>query len=217
MFFTVTSPTTVFYSTRNQYRQALVNRIPKTEYLRAQQYTNPERQQLFVLGRYLLSQALMFLGETQPYTLYYATHGKPKLITPAHWQFNLTHSGAHLFLALRQHHSIGIDSELLLPRNYQRLAEKLFNKDEQTDIAQASNPMQTFYRLWTRYEAQIKHLGLSVYSTLPANTRHLRSYALNDIVLSLCCDTPFEQVHFYQHQPNENATFTPLSLPLKML
>lgn len=203
----MTTETCIFYTTLSQYHPELIQRIPTAERQRAEKKSTL-RQQLFVLGRALLVDSLRFLGGIEQhadYTLYYSSHGKPILCLPDDWQFNLTHSGKHLFLALRRHHAIGIDSEVLRPRAYQGVAKKLFTLQEQQTLANAIDPMPVFYRLWTQYEAQVKYLGLSVFSDLPDTPqRYVKSYRYQQLVSSLCSEEPLSNVLFYRCGDNNN-------------
>lgn len=210
----MSTETCVFYTTLSCYRPELLQRLPDAERQRAKARTSAVRQQLFVLGRVLLADSLRSVGgidQDSDYELCYSPHGKPLLCVPDDWQFNLTHSGEHLFLALRRHHAIGIDSEILRPRRYQRLAEKLFSPQAQHAIATATEPMPIFYRLWTRYEAQVKYLGLSVFSDLPKEPkRYLRSYHYQSLIFSLCSHVTLEEVCFYRQTESDNEKFLPI-------
>ncbi len=194
-------PTTVYYTTLDDYREDFIALLPETERQRAKSIKHPQRRRLFVLGRALLAQALEAQRGCRGFEVSYQEHGKPLLTEPNHWHFNITHSGKHLFLALREHHSIGIDSEIIRPRPYQRLADKLFDDTTREIIANATNPELTFYQYWTRYEAHIKSLGLSVFSDLPAEDNcFFHSYRLDNLLVSLCSHSPFKAVSFFQWQ-----------------
>ncbi len=144
-----------------------------------------------MLGRALLAQALAFLGEDGNYSISYLKQGKPVLRSPKNWHFNLTHSGEHLLLALCQRQHLGIDSEIIKPRKFQAIAEKVFPKHQQQAIADAADPLLTFYKYWTQYEAQIKQRGLSVFAQLPdSNDVHLKSYQRGELVYALCSKRP---------------------------
>lgn len=203
----MTDKTHVFYTKTNHYRDALIDCLPVGERARLGSMRSEARKKLFVLGRALLFHSLSRLDGCGDFCIDYHPLGKPILTTPTGWQFNLTHSGEHLFLALRQHHPIGIDSEILRPRAYQRLAEKVFSQTEQQQIADARNPLQAFYQRWTQYEAQVKYLGLSVFSDLPDTPkRYLRTYRHQRLIFSLCSDAPLDDVFCYRQDfDNGNA------------
>ncbi len=196
--------TYLFYSRQKYYHDDLIKRLPTNERQRLSSFTSDSRRQFFVLGRALLADALSLVmpasNRQQAYQLYYHPHGKPVLVSPADWHFNISHSGEHLWLALRQHHDIGIDAEVVRPRPIERLANKLFSKQQQQALANADNPLPLFFRYWTRYEAEIKYFGLSVFSDLPEqHTLHFNSYRYRDSIVSLCGEQPLQDLPFYCH------------------
>ncbi len=202
--------TYLFYSQQQHYRPDLQEKLPDSERERLAELHSDNRRQLFILGRAVLAEALAFLQQNPDYSLRYGEQGKPELLRPRHWHVNITHSGRHLLLALQRGGSIGIDVEVLRKRPYQRVAEKYFSPRAVADIAAAANPMQRFYHYWTRYEAQIKCWGSSVFADKGQKVHgYASTYQYNNLIMSLCSQTPIDRVAGYEvdfiHSPRPLA------------
>ncbi len=95
----------------------------------------------------------------------YTRHNKPFALvngSPAEISFNLSHSGRHGLIALAQNGRLGVDiEERASRRDFDRLIEAAFGKNEQAALNEASHNLriQLFYKLWTTKEALIKALG----------------------------------------------------------
>ena len=93
------------------------------------------------------------------------THGKPKLHDPSAPQFNLSHSGDSLLIAIGLTSTVGVDYEA--PRRLDdpwRLAKRVFTDDERTALQSAADESivardALFVRLWTRKESLLKARG----------------------------------------------------------
>lgn len=92
-------------------------------------------------------------------------HGKPKLHDPSAPQFNLSHSGDSLLIAIGLTSTVGVDYEA--PRRLDdpwRLAKRVFTDDERTALQSAADESivardALFVRLWTRKESLLKARG----------------------------------------------------------
>lgn len=150
------------------------------------------RRRVFIAGRAMLTVALQKVGcaadSDGGHRVGYSTSGKPYLLRNPDWQFNLTHSGEHLYLALQQSHAIGIDCEVMRTKNYQRVAKRLFNKRQRHYISSSDDPTLAFLVCWTQYEAQIKYYGKSVFSQPPPSTtaNNVHSYRQQQQIISVC-------------------------------
>lgn len=180
---------------------------------------NPSRYQMFVMGRALLAKALKMLTDCPDYQLDYNEAGKPLLCSPNDWHFNLTHSDEHLFLIIQPHHSIGIDSEYLKPRNFQRLAEKIFTPQQCQSIETADDPLIRFYQLWTRHEALVKQLGLSVFSNTTNGLHeqcYFHSYHYANLLITICNHRPLESPPaFFHYTAKENILYSTQLIEIK--
>ena len=95
----------------------------------------------------------------------YSKYDKPFALLdeePAPISINVSHSGNHGLIALTPKGRIGIDVEVRSHRrDFDRLIEAAFGKNEQAALNQAKGSDKThlFYKLWTIKEALIKALG----------------------------------------------------------
>lgn len=188
------SPTFIYYTKWGiDSLSGLACHLNETDKKSFSTFTNLKRQQVFVTGRALLSIALKQHSKATSYELYYNENGKPYLNHPKHWYFNLTHSGQHIYLALRKEHLIGIDCEVIRQRSYKNIAASLFSKAEQMEIQNSHCPMSAFLLLWTRYEAKIKYSGTSIFSaTTELRNIRLSSFKHQKQIISVCTDNGSE-------------------------
>ena len=109
-----------------------------------------------LLGRYL---------ERPPETLSfdYSTFGKPRLAslkTPL--QFNVSHSGELLLVAVALDRAIGVDvEEIRRDMSVLEIAERFFSGNERSALARMPENLRhdAFFECWTRKEAYIKAKG----------------------------------------------------------
>ena len=118
-----------------------------------------------ILGRYLkLSpQAIHFQ---------YGEHGKPFLLAALNatqLQFNLSHSGKQILLAVTQERELGIDIERMR-EDYGgvEVAQRFFAEEEYDALIALPKELQAqaFFNGWTRKEAFIKAIGAGLYFPL---------------------------------------------------
>jgi len=104
-----------------------------------------------------------------PESVFFATgkHGKPCLDISGidrPPQFNLTHSGDFVALAISDD-EVGVDIENLRPVNAaQRLANRFFSPEERKHVFELDGEARdrAFLRIWTQKEAYLKATGLGV-------------------------------------------------------
>lgn len=95
-------------------------------------------------------------------------HGKPNLDPAHHYQFNLSHSGPCLAVALADF-PVGVDIERQRELNDgEALAAEVFHPQEREWLAGRGCFYTAFFRLWTVKEAVLKALGTG-FSTPPAS------------------------------------------------
>ena len=89
--------------------------------------------------------------------------GKPQLVAgdaiPLAPQFNLSHAGELVLLALHPSQAVGVDGERLDRRcNLERLAPRLLSEQQRVDLASLPADQQHAFllRQWCRLEAQLK-------------------------------------------------------------
>jgi 4'-phosphopantetheinyl transferase len=96
----------------------------------------------------------------------YGEFGKPALDAPFmtnELRFNLSHAGDIALCAVTEGCEVGIDIELVREKlDVERIAERFFSPAERKLIAEASDPSDTFSRIWVRKEAYVKGTGRGV-------------------------------------------------------
>ncbi len=118
-----------------------------------------------VLAKYLATSA-------QSLTFEFNHYGKPRLAERAlaeRLQFNVSHSGEWVVLAVTAAAAVGVDIERHRPMDDAlRLAARFFSLSERSTLAQiASNEqLAAFFRCWTRKEAYIKAVGTGIFAGL---------------------------------------------------
>lgn len=100
-------------------------------------------------------------------------HGKPYLANPTRQcvEFNLTHAGNVVLIAISSHGPVGVDVELICPRvPGDRLAERFFAPGEVAALRSLPEHLRrdAFFACWTRKESLIKALGLGLSFPLAA-------------------------------------------------
>ncbi len=86
--------------------------------------------------------------------------GKPRLLSPAGWFYNISHSG-NIGISALAGQEVGIDIEhMSKKRNRESIAQSFFSEKEHHLCREKP---EYFYTLWTRKEAWIKRMGLSVW------------------------------------------------------
>ncbi len=91
-----------------------------------------------------------------------AAHGKPGLKGNPELQFNLSHCGMHVVIALARSQPLGVDIESLSRRvDALELARRFFHADEAAALSALPGSAQAdaFLSLWTHKEAVLKALG----------------------------------------------------------
>lgn len=91
--------------------------------------------------------------------------GKPFLRDFSQWQFNVSHSGEKLLIAVSFEMPVGIDIEKITPRkSLSGLVKKCFSTAEQEhwfDLPE-NEKIPIFYDFWTRKEAVVKGIGRGI-------------------------------------------------------
>jgi 4'-phosphopantetheinyl transferase len=88
------------------------------------------------------------------------SHGKPALLNPSALEFNVSHSGDCVLIAVTSGVPCGVDIELIRPIIEERdVADRFFCPREMEWLSRNENG---FHRLWVMKEAIIKAMGLGV-------------------------------------------------------
>ncbi len=118
-----------------------------------------------ILGRVLLRHLLAEYAAESAGEWRFATgiHGKPELVEPSRpLQFNLSHSGQWLAVAVALEVPVGVDVQVIdRERRVERLARRYFSKPELADLERLDGDdyLRHFYRLWSLKEACTKARG----------------------------------------------------------
>jgi len=97
-------------------------------------------------------------------------HGKPALMADLGLQFNISHSGEWLALAIAGDVEAGVDLQAHDPhRDIERVARRYFTADENAQLARSGSELQQrFYQLWSLKEAWAKARGAALPTALGA-------------------------------------------------
>ncbi|MFF5996606.1 4'-phosphopantetheinyl transferase superfamily protein [Lysinibacillus sp. KU-BSD001] len=130
------------------------------------QYKHWQDRQRALLGSALIRWALFPYIDEVLLHLAHDEHGRPYIAGHPHWQgdFNLSHSGNWIVLAITTNGRVGIDVEEIKPVNEEMMAYALSEAELQLVSHQ---PLPVFYEFWTLKEALFK-TGL-----LPIRSPHL--------------------------------------------
>jgi 4'-phosphopantetheinyl transferase len=143
---------------------------PEQERLHA--YKDPSARRTFLVGRALLRSQLAQLVQMPARQLQFTrdSNNKPQLQTPASpWQFNLSHSGAWVVLALSNAGAVGVDVEQhLRPSRLEAISARFFSEAEHAALLALPElaRRQRFFELWTLKESYVKALGRGIATAL---------------------------------------------------
>lgn len=143
---------------RNSFSE-LLQRLPVSLHSRALRYQSPLSAYNYVVGRLLLEHGLDAFGlDTDLEKIEFQENGKPYL---SDIHFNISHSDHQVVCALANDGQIGVDVEKSKPINFEDFTS-MFSTIEWTTIKGSEDPIRSFYWFWTRKEAIIKALGLTL-------------------------------------------------------
>jgi 4'-phosphopantetheinyl transferase len=177
--------------------------LSSDELERARRFRVAGAQRQYVVGRSALRRILArFVGKpTTELHFEYTTTGKPLLAFPAasELQFNLSHSGDWILIAVAQNRRVGMDLELIQDRpELRQIARSFWAESEWAALERVSAQqwLQAFYRVWTRKEAVLKASGRGIAAGLG---RPEVSAALNDRDLPACLHAGYDGTHWVIH------------------
>lgn len=157
---------------------AFQNCLSPTEQAQLQRIHRPAAQRQFLVSRGCLRYLLSRYTDQRPagLTFVYGPQGKPELspagdragVVPPVPQFNLSHSGQRLLVAIStadEVRAIGVDIEALRPVNHlPGLCRRYLTAAEAETVLALPHPQsdQRFLRYWTGKEACLKSLGMGI-------------------------------------------------------
>ncbi len=174
--------------------KANINEIGKADYMNEYNlldcYTrdrldrlNEAQKNQTLCGRILLRRAMYELFGVGEYSLSYNENGKPQL---DFCHFNISHSGLVVVLAVSKK-PIGVDVERIREIK-RRECYKLFSNEESRAVNSSANPSLEFLRLWTRYEAAVKCLGLGIINkqALAGESFNYKTEIFGEYIIIVC-------------------------------
>lgn len=154
--------------------------LDAAERARAERYRFEDDQRRSIVARGALRIMLGRRLQRDPKELQFVEgpQGKPALVDNA-LEFNVSHSGDRVAIAVTEGTPVGIDIEVEQPRmtDLNALARRYFSKVEADEVERASGDaaMRLFFTIWTAKEAVIKAAGgglsidLAAFSVLPVS------------------------------------------------
>lgn len=148
----------------NNDRKRLASFLSDDERARAANYKLVAPRDQFVLARGWLRSTLAAYLNVSPETLCFGTtgNGKPILQHSERLYFNLSHTSQAIAIAIACDRPVGVDIEQIQARrSLEGIVKQQFHLDERSDyeLADESDKLATFYRIWTCKEAYLKGLG----------------------------------------------------------
>jgi 4'-phosphopantetheinyl transferase len=147
-------------------REAMLKTLSRDEQERRLRFRFPEDQANFLFARSMLRIVLASYLDAGPAAVNfsYSAHGKPSLpgSPSGGLQFNLSHSGDLVLLAVCRDRRIGVDIEKVRRDIEAReIAENYFSAAEREALSHFAGPSlhDAFFSCWTRKEAFVKARG----------------------------------------------------------
>jgi len=156
--------TNIYYADSDDLRatielEMLSNYFCESDRVRALRYRRSADGYNFLLGRMLLKWGLRTNGFSDDISeITYSEVGKPR-ISATH--FSISHSSYLVGCALDRTGEVGLDIEMRSDKDL-AMFRASFTESEWHIIMQASSPLDSFLQFWTRKEAIIKALGITL-------------------------------------------------------
>ena len=111
------------------------------------------------------------------FTMEYGRLGKPSLQAYPQLHFNLSHATGICVSAVGNF-PMGVDVEPIRPLR-PKVIRRICTEEERQLIAQASNPDEAFFRIWTLKESYVKAIGIGVSYPMQTIALHLEGAAIS--------------------------------------
>ncbi|WP_392564957.1 4'-phosphopantetheinyl transferase superfamily protein [Orbus wheelerorum] len=164
------------------------------------------KQKQFVACRYLLAQLLnRHLDIVSLPNIKIAENSRPQFEKSHLPDFNISHSGDFIAVAISSEGRVGLDIEFDRPRkNILTIAKQFFSEQENIWLNKQINILSAFWQLWTLRESALKLYAKGVWQMkeleimMPAQKAsakfatefYLYHQKLEHIYLSVCCGKP---------------------------
>ncbi|MFM8655549.1 MAG: 4'-phosphopantetheinyl transferase family protein [Chthoniobacterales bacterium] len=140
--------------------------LSEEEKIRADGISNPALRKRFVIGRGMRRKMLSEAAGLPIDQLVFAesADGKPRCTNVSGWDFNVSHSGDYVVVAVGTG-QIGVDLEQIRPvREMESIVERYFHRDEAVAWRSLDTSLheEAFFVLWSAREAAMKCVGLGL-------------------------------------------------------
>lgn len=144
--------------------EALLSEVPETMHPGILRFERWQDRQAGLFGKLMMARAF---APSLPADLFnkLAYNGYKRPYLPGYPDFNLSHSGEWIVLAVAESGRIGIDIEELRPVRIGDFRSVL-HPDEQERLRSLPDPSELFFSIWTKKEAVIKAEGKGLYNAL---------------------------------------------------
>lgn len=142
--------------------------LSQDERIRALKFRNEKARTDFILSRGFLREKLSLFLNLSPTEIEIAAseYGKPYLKSSEklNYEFNISHSGDRLVLAITKGFPVGIDIEKINSQQNLEISQHVFSVDELNELNgyDSLEKIAAFYKGWTQKEAFIKAVGLGM-------------------------------------------------------
>lgn len=194
--------------------------LSSEEIMRSKQFRNKIDSDRFIVGRAMVKHtaAKVLNKDFESLEISYSETNKPVFENEINFQFNLSHSGDYVVLAICKRCDIGIDIEYCNNDfRFRPILDYCMSQKEQFVIIQDQNPLNAFLMYWTRKEAILKGTGIGVLDRLNtfsclnginlipgfltgiASQWMIRSFYIDkNYIVSVAHDSSFNKLSFYE-------------------
>lgn len=142
-----------------------VHRLPENNKLKPAEISETGRRLL----AFALKEQCGFDGSLPPVAK--GDQGKPYFPDHPCIEFNISHSGLYVVLALSAY-PVGIDVQEISDMEFNAIGKRVLSESEYLDFLRSDNPGESFFRTWVRKEAYVKWTGEGI-------TRELRDLPMD--------------------------------------
>ena len=164
-------------------RVTSLNYLSHAEYRRSLRFSCVDDCYRFVLGRYLLRTLFSALTNRPASSVPVLIDSMGKPYSPGAPNFNISHSGSFLLLALHCFYPVGVDVEKLVSCPDWRAIGSVIWDDSvlrQIESFPVSSQSRQFLRRWCQHEACLKSIGTGFFASDSLELiRHCRSWNLD--------------------------------------
>jgi len=156
----------LWFLSLHEKKPQLYHLLSEDEKKRAMRFHFSHHRRRFINARGLLRLILGRYLHCRPDQIQfnYNKQGKPNLNHPEQIEFNISHSGEWVLIAIGCINPLGVDIESYSARSYLGIASHIFSKEEQ-EMLKSAHPTLIpwlFFNFWAQKEAFIKACGLGL-------------------------------------------------------